>query len=180
MVTVLGKRVGYRILEAKLKHGMGKKGWCPFFLANLTELFNDNLLYRLGSTLGQMLKIDKVTSVQVSGRFARICIEIDLDKPLQPKIILLIYGSLHHICFNCGRYGHRDNACLEKKATNVEVIKERHVEVVEAMKVQKMMNEVVSTPEISMGKMTINENIVTQESRALVSIKSYVCQNENP
>lgn len=134
-----------------------------------------------------MLKIDKVTSVQVSGRFARICIEIDLDKPLQPKIILLIvillnlqYGSLHHICFNCGRYGHRDNACLEKKATNVEVIKERHVEVVEAMKVQKMMNEVVSTPEISMGKMTINENIVTQESRALVSIKSYVCQNENP
>ena len=42
------------------------------------------------------------------------------------------------------------------------------------------MNEVVSTPEISMGKMTINENIVTQESRALVSIKSNVCQNENP
>lgn len=56
----------------------------------ILELFNDNLLYRLGSTLGQMLKIDKVTSVQVSGRFARICIEIDLDKPLQPKIILLI------------------------------------------------------------------------------------------
>lgn len=45
------------------------------------ELFNDQFLWRLGSTLGEMLKIDKVTSIQARGCFARICVAIDLDKP---------------------------------------------------------------------------------------------------
>ncbi|XP_020229303.1 uncharacterized protein LOC109810290 [Cajanus cajan] len=44
------------------------------------ELFNDRFLWRVGSKLGTMLKIDKLTSVQTRGRFARICVEIDLKK----------------------------------------------------------------------------------------------------
>jgi len=30
---------------------------------------------------------DKITSLQVKGRFTRICVDLDLDKPLQPKVI---------------------------------------------------------------------------------------------
>ncbi|KAG4949120.1 hypothetical protein JHK86_042359 [Glycine max] len=33
-----------------------------------------------------MLKIDKVTTIQARGEFTKICVELDLDKPLKPKI----------------------------------------------------------------------------------------------
>jgi len=73
----------------------------------LIELFNDQFLWRLGSTLGEMLKIDQVTTIQSKGKFARICIELDLDKSLQPKVIArgyllsIQYEGLHAICFKC-------------------------------------------------------------------------------
>nr|KYP63748.1 hypothetical protein KK1_018330 [Cajanus cajan] len=70
------------------------------------ELFNDRFLWRVGSKLGTMLKIDKLTSVQTRGRFARICVEIDLKKKLVPHInvlghiLHLEYEGLHSISTN--------------------------------------------------------------------------------
>lgn len=46
------------------------------------ELCNEQFLKHIGSTLGTMLKIDELTSVHTRGKFARICVELDLDKPL--------------------------------------------------------------------------------------------------
>lgn len=60
-----------------------------------------------------MLKIDKLTFIQDRGRFARICVELDLDKQLSLHFIVnavklpLEYEGLHFICFKCGRYGHK-------------------------------------------------------------------------
>nr|KYP68757.1 hypothetical protein KK1_022398 [Cajanus cajan]KYP68759.1 hypothetical protein KK1_022400 [Cajanus cajan] len=81
------------------------------------ELFNDRFLWRVGSKLGTMLKIDKLTSIQSRGRFARICVEIDLKKKLVPQIdvlghiLKLEYEGLHSICFKCGKYGHKQSSC---------------------------------------------------------------------
>nr|KYP54896.1 hypothetical protein KK1_001096 [Cajanus cajan] len=116
--------------------------WRPFFMVNPNiarkvavwvrvpelpiELFSDQFLWRLGSTLGMMLKIDKVTS-QARGKLTRFCVELDLDLPLQPKVIArgyllnLQYEGLHLICFQCGRYGLKDSSCSEQigcRATN--------------------------------------------------------------
>lgn len=47
------------------------------------------------------------------GRYARVCVEIDLEVPLVPEIKALgftqrvEYESLHLICFGCDKYGHR-------------------------------------------------------------------------
>ncbi|KAK7402242.1 hypothetical protein VNO78_14348 [Psophocarpus tetragonolobus] len=66
-----------------------------------------------------MLKIDGVISNKAHGRFARICVEIDLDMSLQPKVIArgyilnLQYEGLHSICFKCHQYGHKDISCNE-------------------------------------------------------------------
>ncbi|XP_057738256.1 uncharacterized protein LOC130955425 [Arachis stenosperma] len=87
------------------------------------ELYNHHFLWRVGSTIGNMLKIDKTTSIQSRGKFARICVEIDLSKKLVPRIsvmenILNIeYEGLHLICFSCGKYGHRADQCSEGVAT---------------------------------------------------------------
>nr|KYP54029.1 hypothetical protein KK1_000195 [Cajanus cajan] len=51
------------------------------------ELYNERFLWRVGSKLGSMLKIDKLTSIHSRG--------------------------LHAICFKCGRYGHRQDQCGE-------------------------------------------------------------------
>ncbi|XP_020217579.1 uncharacterized protein LOC109801023 [Cajanus cajan] len=85
------------------------------------ELFNDRFLWRVASKLGTMLKIDKLTLIQSRGRFARICVEIDLQKKLVAQInvlghiLKLEYEGLHSICFNCGIYGHKQDHCPHSK-----------------------------------------------------------------
>ncbi|KAL4294232.1 hypothetical protein AHAS_Ahas18G0207500 [Arachis hypogaea] len=70
--------------------------WRPFFLSGSTEvrkiatwiripnlpieLYNHRFLWRVGSAIGHMLKIDRTTSIHSRGIFARICVEIDLAK----------------------------------------------------------------------------------------------------
>jgi hypothetical protein len=58
------------------------------------------------------VKIDKVTLAQTRGKFCRLCVEVDLDKPLKPFVQLgekpfgVVYEGISTICFNCGVYGH--------------------------------------------------------------------------
>lgn len=69
------------------------------------ELYNNHFLWRVGSNLGTMLKIDNLTSVQSRGKFARICVEVDLQIELVPTFTALGrdfnmgYEGLHLICF---------------------------------------------------------------------------------
>nr|KYP69874.1 Retrovirus-related Pol polyprotein LINE-1 [Cajanus cajan] len=107
--------------------------WRPFFTLTATqtrkvaawiripglpiELYNDRFLWRVGSKLGTMLKIDKLTSIHSRGKFARICVEVNLNRRLvsminvMGHIIRLEYEGLHSICFNCGKYGHKQDQC---------------------------------------------------------------------
>lgn len=109
--------------------------WRPVFLQNaeivkkvaiwvriphlLMELYNSQFLGRIGSSPGTMLKVDRLTSIHSRGQYARICVEIDLEKPLKSFIvirghkILIEYEGLHLICFHCGRYGHKSTQCAE-------------------------------------------------------------------
>lgn len=77
------------------------------------ELYNSNFLWRIGSGLGNMLKIDRMTSIHSRGKYARICVEMDHDKPLKAFILIrghklfLEYEGLHLICFKCEQYGRK-------------------------------------------------------------------------
>lgn len=53
------------------------------------ELCNTRFLWRIGSKLGTMLKVDMLTSVHSRARFARICVEIDLRRKFVPKFEVL-------------------------------------------------------------------------------------------
>ncbi|KAF7842622.1 Zinc finger, CCHC-type [Senna tora] len=62
------------------------------------------------------------------GRFARVCIEIDLKKALIGKIwirghwVKVEYESLHSLCSLCGVYGHVSRDCPEKKEVAHEIV----------------------------------------------------------
>ncbi|XP_028797607.1 uncharacterized protein LOC114753107 [Neltuma alba] len=51
------------------------------------------------------------------GRYTRICVELDLQKRLVPRVMAanrlfhVEYEGLNLICFACGRYGHKKESC---------------------------------------------------------------------
>ena len=81
------------------------------------DYYDIGILYVLGSQIGEVLCIDRDTLNRSKGRFARICVKIDLSKPLLPCIKVngvekkIEYEGLHLICFRCGMYGHDLDHC---------------------------------------------------------------------
>ncbi|KAK0586904.1 hypothetical protein LWI29_014182 [Acer saccharum] len=92
------------------------------------EWMVSELLWNIGGMLERMCKVDPITEMQARGRFARICVEIDITKPLvgalniDDRIISVEYESLGLNCFKCGRYGHSKKSCKEgfEKPTQVD------------------------------------------------------------
>ncbi|RYR02630.1 hypothetical protein Ahy_B06g081430 [Arachis hypogaea] len=108
IVKVLGKRMGLGFIEQRLRRDWAEKDEADYSHALLEgpwmivghylitqikkitawvripnlpiELYNPRFLWPVGSAIGQMLKIDHTTSIHSRGRFARICVEIDLAK----------------------------------------------------------------------------------------------------
>lgn len=82
-----------------------------------SELYNVESLRRIGNLVGRTLKIDRTTAFSEKGGFARICVEVDLQRPLLPAFFhfgeefKIVYEGLHLICFTCGKYGHRTESC---------------------------------------------------------------------
>ncbi|KAF7833066.1 uncharacterized protein G2W53_015399 [Senna tora] len=91
------------------------------------EFYNVRRLNRIGGLIGKTLKVDPTTSLTSRGKFARICVEINLKKQLVPWVEVtgrsyaVEYEGLHMVCFHCGRYGHTKDGCLlNKKAEGKE------------------------------------------------------------
>nr|GLL19518.1 uncharacterized protein LOC109173568 [Ipomoea trifida]GLL19519.1 uncharacterized protein LOC109173568 [Ipomoea trifida]GLL35493.1 uncharacterized protein LOC109173568 [Ipomoea trifida] len=52
------------------------------------EYFEEEFLMRIGNQLGRSIKIDYTTSLISKGKFARMCVEVDITKPLLSKYVL--------------------------------------------------------------------------------------------
>ena len=63
---------------------------------------------RIGNALGKALKVDYQTLSATKGKYARLCVEVDLKKPLVPfvwvdrELQVVEYEGLEAICFECG------------------------------------------------------------------------------
>ncbi|XP_061354602.1 uncharacterized protein LOC133299177 [Gastrolobium bilobum] len=95
------------------------------------EYTNTDLLKGIGNWLGKFIKVDAATTSLARGRFARMCVELDLTKPLQAeykiegKIKQVEYEGLHLVCYSCGKYGHKIEACTIKGHQN-QILKLSH------------------------------------------------------
>lgn len=74
---------------------------------------------KIGRDIGRPIKIDTTTSLVSKAKFARMCIEMDITKPLLSKLDekewLIEYEGFHLVCFKCGTYGHRHEQCETEK-----------------------------------------------------------------
>ncbi|XP_045792034.1 uncharacterized protein LOC123886793 [Trifolium pratense] len=95
--------------------------WIRFPGLNLL-FYDESFLLALASTIGTPVKVDTNTLNVERGRFARICVEIDLTKPVVGKVWIhghwykVQYEGLHMICATCGCYGHITRNCTKVPA----------------------------------------------------------------
>ncbi|CAI0415620.1 unnamed protein product [Linum tenue] len=81
------------------------------------EFYRDEILYTLTCCVGKPVRIDRQTALAITGRFARICVEVNLEEPLVPKVWVanawrrVVYEGLPLICSECGRAGHTAVNC---------------------------------------------------------------------
>lgn len=93
--------------------------WIRFPGMNLVY-YDESLLLAMASVVGKPIKVDEHTLRIERGRFARVCVEIDLNQPVVGKICVndtwykIEYEGLHVLCGRCGCYGHVTRNCTTK------------------------------------------------------------------
>lgn len=92
------------------------------FTALPLEMFEEKTLMWMGNSVGKAIKVDICTNDVVCGKYAKVCVEVDLDKPLKPNVMVygrryaVEYEGLMKICFRCGQFGHRAEACPRNRS----------------------------------------------------------------
>ncbi|CAN1824552.1 hypothetical protein LINPERHAP1_LOCUS30814 [Linum perenne] len=88
------------------------------------HFFNKLAVSRIGNYIRKTVKIDLATSERARARCARVCVEIDVSKPLLGKYMIddrtfyVEYESLNNICATCGFYGHKADVCTLLSASD--------------------------------------------------------------
>lgn len=78
----------------------------------LMDYFDRKILFNMGSEVGRILKIDELMARRKRGRFVRICVKIDLTKPLLPQYVIdgvtypIEYERMNLLCLKCGTFVH--------------------------------------------------------------------------
>lgn len=73
-----------------------------------TEYYDGALVHRIGNSIGTLLKIDACTSSTLRGRYARLCVQVFFDTPLQNwnqignHLQQIIYEADGFLCTNYG------------------------------------------------------------------------------
>lgn len=81
------------------------------------EYLDEEACYLIAKQVGKPVKLDEMTAYASRGRYARICVQVEIDKPLLSRVqiagkfVTIEYEGLPTICYSCGRIGHRKENC---------------------------------------------------------------------
>ncbi|XP_039140407.1 uncharacterized protein LOC120277614 [Dioscorea cayenensis subsp. rotundata] len=91
------------------------------------EFWSGDTLETITGHLGKLLKIDELTLSLTRTKYARICLELDLSKPLckgfwlgddlHRVFVVVQYECLPTFCYSCGVIGHGSSSCSRNPAT---------------------------------------------------------------
>lgn len=80
--------------------------------------------------MGNLLKVDDLTSSLVRSRFARVCLEVDLSKllsrgfwlgdDLHRVFVVVLYERLPTFCYSCGLVGYGSSACPQSMIPEID------------------------------------------------------------
>ncbi|KAL4377977.1 hypothetical protein GQ457_02G032980 [Hibiscus cannabinus] len=81
------------------------------------QYYTKSMFRCIAGVLGKVVRIDYNTSEGKRGKFVRLALVVDLNKPLVSYVIIdgikqkVAYEGLPLICYKCGCYGHAEGAC---------------------------------------------------------------------
>ena len=81
------------------------------------EYYDHDMPLKIGKVVGPVLRLDSNTAMGARVRFARLCVQVNLDKPLIKRVhtgknvLSIQYEGINSLCFSCGRVRHRKEAC---------------------------------------------------------------------
>ncbi|CAN0881742.1 hypothetical protein LINGRAHAP2_LOCUS14410 [Linum grandiflorum] len=81
------------------------------------EFYNPIAITRIASRIVKPVRVDRATQEGARGKYARVCVEVDLSKPLLPKYklegvtYLVVCEGFHKICTKCGMFGASTYSC---------------------------------------------------------------------
>ncbi|CAN1826386.1 hypothetical protein LINPERHAP1_LOCUS31522 [Linum perenne] len=185
VVKVLEKSFSFLTIKYRLKSLWARTGMIQvsdmsnnFYLVHFangddysTAAFGDpcSLAFtRIGNVIGRTVRVDLATSEGARCRYARVCVEIDLTKPLLGKYMLedrvfkIEYESLENICFDCGTYGHRSEQCKDISSPQAS----------EAGQVSKMASPMPEVPNSSTEDPATGDWMVVQLHNRRKSVKA--------
>ncbi|CAI9090027.1 OLC1v1024710C1 [Oldenlandia corymbosa var. corymbosa] len=95
--------------------------------------YNQSFLRRLGRLMGKVIHIDHQTAAKSRGKFTRMAIEIDMEKPvctqfeMKGRIQHVEYENMPFLCQACCMIGHSTSKCVntqeEQRADEVRRVK---------------------------------------------------------
>ncbi|XP_061347112.1 uncharacterized protein LOC133292684 [Gastrolobium bilobum] len=143
-VKLLGKKLALPVMKKRLENLWAREGQiyvtdvengrimaCVRLPGFPVEYVNTELLREVGNWLGKFIKVDAATTSLARGKFARICVELDLSNPLQAEYKIdgrlkkVEYEGLHLVCFCCGKYGHRSESYPNKMSQEIVLLEEK-------------------------------------------------------
>lgn len=90
--------------------------WVRFSKVPL-EYYKEEWLKKVGDNIGRTIRVDMTTRVTTRGKFASVCIELEINKPLSShyrmrgKTWRLQYEGLRDLCLIGGKYGYKEEKC---------------------------------------------------------------------
>ncbi|XP_048611878.1 uncharacterized protein LOC125586109 [Brassica napus] len=88
------------------------------WLTNIpVNFYHRSILMGISKGLGKPVRVDLTTLKFERARFARVCVEVNLAKPLKGTVLIngeryfVAYEGLAEICSKCGIYGHLVHGC---------------------------------------------------------------------
>lgn len=116
------------------EHCLAIRAWEPYFKPNATacskvavwarlpelpvKFYDMGVLKEIRNAIGPVLQIDAIIVFSTQGRYARICVQVDLANLLVRKVLIgrfgqeVLYEEISPLCFACRRMGHQKEACL--------------------------------------------------------------------
>ncbi|CAN0854240.1 hypothetical protein LINGRAHAP2_LOCUS5869 [Linum grandiflorum] len=92
------------------------------------EYYNDDGIYAVAQKVGLPIRIDRQTALVSRGKFARVCVQVNLSKPLFPVVgvednwLKVEYEGIPLICRKCWFAGHNSSSCLKFPNTDDDVM----------------------------------------------------------
>ncbi|KAE8725664.1 hypothetical protein F3Y22_tig00008262pilonHSYRG00025 [Hibiscus syriacus] len=140
--------------------------------------YTGSLLCLIAGTIGEVVRIDYNTPDGKRGRFTRLAVVINLDKPLVYGILIddhrqtVEYEGMPTICFGCGKYGHVKELCKEEVETSVEKAPvEARQDALGKRQLQgfEILSEVDEVRDLHTGSPKVDKNVTPDFRRSTVT-----------